>query len=364
LDIKKLGWNSFFENSFKEFETAGYDKARVAIQNRNNYSLFSESGEITAEISGKYRFLIENDFDNKVDIPAVGDWVYFKKVENENRGIIDGVLKRKNKFSRKEAGEKTREQVVSANLDVIFLMNSLNLDLNLRRIERYLTLILESDIKPVIILSKSDLSDDPAAAIESVETIAMGFDVFSLSVHTGDGLEKLHSYFEGNKTIAILGSSGVGKSSLINKIAGSELFHTNEISDYRDKGKHTTTYRELVMLESGGCIIDTPGMRELQLWEGSEGLYEAFDDIEELALKCKFSDCKHKDEPGCAILEAIKNDKLEPKRLVSYKKLQNEIKYFTAKLDKKKAQEQKKVNKKITKDQRDNYKKGGNKFKY
>ncbi len=364
MDLTKLGWNSFFENSFKELKGSGYTMARVAVQNRNNYSLFSEDGELTAEISGKYRFLIENDFDNKTDIPAVGDWVYFKKVENENRGIIDGVLKRKNKFSRKEAGEKTKEQVVAANLDVIFLMNSLNLDLNLRRIERYLTLILESDIKPVILLSKSDLIEDPMQAIESVKTIAMGFDVFSLSVKTGDGLEKLSSYFTGNKTIAMLGSSGVGKSSLINHLAGSELFITNDLSTYRDKGKHTTTFRELVMLESGGCIIDTPGMRELQLWEGSEGLNEVFDDIEELALQCKYSDCMHKDEPECAIREAIENGTLEAKRLVSYRKLQNEIKYFTEKLDKKKAQEQKKVNKKITKDQKDNYKKGGEKFRY
>ncbi|CAN5452099.1 ribosome small subunit-dependent GTPase A [soil metagenome] len=363
MDLVKLGWNSFFEKSFDELGSEQYYKARVAVQNRNNYSLFTESGEITGEISGKFRFQIENDFEGKTDIPAVGDWVYFKRVNNENRGIIDGVLKRKNKFSRKEAGEKTKEQVVAANVDVIFLMNSLNLDLNLRRIERYLTLILESDIKPVILLSKSDLSDNPEEAIENVRSIAMGFDVFSLSVKTGDGVDKLMSYFDGNKTIAMLGSSGVGKSSLINHLAGSELFITNDLSTYRDKGKHTTTFRELVMLESGGCIIDTPGMRELQLWEGSEGLNEAFDDIEELALKCKFSDCKHQNEPGCAIREAIENGTLETKRLVSYKKLQNEIKFFAAKLDKKKAEEEKKVRKKITKDQKNSYKNGSGKFR-
>jgi ribosome biogenesis GTPase / thiamine phosphate phosphatase len=342
--LKNYGWNEFFEAYFSEFTEEGFVPARISVEHRNYYEIYSELGELTAEKAGK---LFYNNEDTG-ELPAVGDWVVIKQLPNEDKAVIHAVLPRKSKFSRKKAGETTVEQIVAANVDYVFIISSLNQDLNFRRMERYLALAWDNDVKPVILLSKADICDDIYARLAETEERLVGTDVHVISALNGAGLEDLHKYFEGNKTVAVIGSSGVGKSTLINSLLNREVMDVSEIGLYKDKGRHTTTHRELSVVPGGGLIIDTPGMREIQLWEGSDGLEELFEDIEKLTLECKFSDCKHESEPGCAVLAAITSGELEEGRFKSYKKLQNEIKYFARKQDRKAQLEEKKKWKKIS----------------
>lgn len=268
------------------------------------------------------------DINGKADYPAVGDWVVFRAMLGEKKAVIDYVLPRRTKFSRKVPGAKTEEQVVASNIDTLFIMSSMNQEFNPRRIERYLTLAWESDASPVIILSKADLCHDIKEKRTEAESIAFGVPVHYISAVTKKGLDELKQYFGENKTAAIVGSSGVGKSTLINSLLGEERLKVKNTTDYKDKGLHTTTRRELIILPDGGLIIDTPGMRELQLWDGSEGVSEVFADIEAIASNCRFADCKHDSEPGCAVREALKSGEIESGRYKSYQKLQKEIKYF------------------------------------
>ncbi len=343
-DLKSFGWNDYFEACFSEYASGGFSPARVSVEHRNYYELYSAIGELTAEKSGKLFYNAEESH----LLPAVGDWVVIKRLDNEDKAVIHAVLPRKSKFSRKKAGATTEEQIVAANVDTVFIMSSLNQDLNFRRMERYLTLAWENEVKPVIILSKADLIEDMYAKLAEAQNILTGTDVQVISALKGAGIDELYQYFEGNKTIAVIGSSGVGKSTLINSILHNNKMDVSDISLYKDKGRHTTTHRELTLVPGGGLIIDTPGMREIQLWEGSEGLSELFEDIEKLALECKFSDCKHKSEPGCAIIAAIDNGSLDESRFKSYKKLQNEVSYFERKQDKKAQLVEKKKWKKAT----------------
>jgi ribosome biogenesis GTPase len=323
-NLSNYGYNSFFEEHFGAYSGNGYIPARVAVQNKSNYIVYSEHGELAAEVSGKFMF----DADKKEDYPAVGDWVVLRPLVDEQKGIIDAVLPRKTAFSRKEAGGKTEKQVLASNIDTVFIMTSLNQDFNLRRVERYLVLANESDLNPVIVLSKSDLCEDVQDKINEVNGIAKDVPVHAISSVMHEGIESLKPYFTDGCTITVLGSSGVGKSTFINVLLGSDELVTKEVSAYKDKGHHATTRRELIFIPGGGLIIDTPGMRELQLWEGEGGLESLFDDIEELASQCKFSDCKHKSEPGCAVRRAIKKGELDENRYNSYLKMEREIKYF------------------------------------
>ena len=283
----------------------------------------------------------------------MGDWVVIKPIINENKALIHAVLPRKAKFSRKKAGVTTEEQVVAANVDTVFIMSSLNQDLNFRRMERYLALAWDNDVNPVLILSKADLSEDYYKKLADMENSFAGTDVCVISAKKNAGIEELFKYFEGNKTVAVIGSSGVGKSTLINSILHWKKMKVSDISLYKDKGRHTTTHRELTLVPGGGLIIDTPGMREIQLWEGSDGISELFEDIEKLAVECRFSDCKHESEPGCAVKEAINNGSLDEKRFKSYRKLQNEAKYFERKQNVKAQLAEKKKWKKLTSEGRD-----------
>ena len=324
MNLIDLGWSQNFEDKLPQTKMPdNFQLARVAIEYKGMYKLYTEKGEVLAEITGKMRY---ND-----KFPAVGDWVAIDLQDNEEKAIIHNILPRKSKFSRKVAGDDTKEQIVAANIDTVFIVTSLNQDFNLRRLERYLTITWNSGAKPVIVLSKADLCADPLAKKAEVETVAFGVPIHIVSSLTGEGLDELEDYLKTGYTAALLGSSGVGKSTIINQLMGSEKMEVNEIRVSDGKGKHTTTHRELIVLETGGIVIDTPGMREIQLWDGSEGIKESFEDIETLAQNCKFNDCQHDSEPGCAVKKAIEQGELPEKRLESYRKLERELLFIERK---------------------------------
>jgi len=352
-NLQKLGLNKFFEKQFENYSSGKYILARVAIENKSNFILYTEEGETSGEITGKFHFKAED----KTEYPVVGDWVVVKKVSGENKVIIEKVLDRESKFSRKQAWAKTDEQIIAANIDTVFIITSLNLEINIRRIERYITMIRENNVEPVIILSKEDLCENVEEIINEVKTVSLDTKIYAISSIENKGMDELLKYFEGNKTVAVVGSSGVGKSTLINCLLNSDKMKVKEIAEYKDKGKHTTSHRELILLPGGGLIIDTPGMREVQMWEGSEGVSETFADVENFTGQCKFSDCKHKSEPGCAIKKAIENGELDEERYMSYLKLQSEIKYFENRNNQKALLAEKKKSKKVIA----THKKNGNK---
>lgn len=320
--LKDLGWCDFFELQWKEWQATGLFPARVAEENRGFYLLYSESGDFWAELRGKLR----HDAASSTALPAVGDWILAQ--QHGSRATIHRVFNRRSKFSRKIAGRKTEEQIVAANVDTILLVSSLNREFNPRRIERYLTLIWESGARPVIVLNKSDLCENTAALTADAESAAMGVPVVITSALRGDGLAELREIVSKGGTSALLGSSGVGKSSLVNALVGRELQPTREVRESDDRGRHATTSRQLIILEGAGLLIDTPGMRELQLWDSAEGLEHAFADIQELAQHCKFRDCSHTTEPGCAVTAS-----LDEARLASCQKLTREQQFLASKQD-------------------------------
>lgn len=325
MQLTDLGWCSFFENHFKQYQNQDYSVMRVIRENREKYIACNESGEFSCEVTGKFRF----ETNNKSKFPTVGDWVVASIVPNEKKAMIHAVLPRQSIFSRKAAGEITEEQPVAANIDIIFIITGLDLNYNLRRIERYLSIAWESGAVPVLLLNKSDLCPETEQRKQEVESIAMGVDVYTLSAHNQKDLEKLNKYIKARKTVAFLGSSGVGKSTIINSLLGTDRLKVNKVSELGSRGGHTTTFRELIVLPDGGMVIDTPGMREIQVWGDEEGFKQVFEDIKELSSDCRFNDCTHENEPGCAVQEAINNGSLDQKRFGSYLKLKKEFAYLT-----------------------------------
>jgi ribosome biogenesis GTPase / thiamine phosphate phosphatase len=324
--LHDLGWSDELEAEFEPHRLAGLAPARVAVEHRGAYDVYTAEEERQAQVAPKLRSAATS----RADFPAVGDWV---ALSDGDPPLVHAVLPRRTAFSRKVAFKETDEQVVAANVDVVFLVSALGRDFNPRRLERYLVTAWESGARPVVVLTKSDLADDVDGPVFEAQAIAFGVPVHAVSGVTGAGLDELRAYVEPGRTIAFLGSSGVGKSTLVNRLAGRELLATAEIR--RDgRGRHTTTHRELVLLPGGGLVLDTPGMRELQLWESSDGLGEAFSDVEELARRCRFADCAHRTEPGCAVREAIRTGSLDPERLASYEKLARELHYLEIRLDK------------------------------
>jgi ribosome biogenesis GTPase len=325
-ELVNLGWTDCFARHF--VESGDYQPARVVAEHRTGYQVQTDTAECFARISGKLRHAAAG----QAELPAVGDWVVLQTLTGDSEAVIHRVLPRKSKFSRKAAGERTDEQIVAANVDTVWIVSSLDRDFSLRRIERYLTLAWESGASPVIVLTKSDLCDDVYGYTSQVEAIAVSVPIHCTSSITGNGLSELDAYFQNHATVALMGSSGVGKSALINALAGAPLQQTGGLRD-DGRGRHTTTGRQLIRLPGGGLIVDTPGMRELQLWDGQGSLADVFAEIEELAQGCRFSDCRHAGEPGCAVAGAVADGRLLETRLQSYHKLKRELAYLERKQD-------------------------------
>ncbi len=346
LPLEAFGYQPFFANQRKE----NYDIGRVALEHTHLYRIYSEDGEWLGELSGKYRY----EASVRDDYPAVGDWVWMKKLPDERKAIIHGVYARKSKFSRKVAGQTTEEQIVATNVDRVFLVMALNRDFNVRRLERYLLTAYESGSTPEIVLTKKDLCEDSDAEAKrsEVESIAFGVPIYCVNSLADGGTEDIVRTLKQGETIALLGSSGAGKSTLLNSLYGEQRQKTGDIREGDDRGKHTTTHRELVVLPNGALIIDTPGMRELHLWEGSASMDMAFQDVEALAASCRFADCGHHNEPGCAIQAALADGQLDPERFASFRKLQKELAYMERKADAAAARAEKDRWKKIHKEMR------------
>ncbi len=326
IDIKNYGFTGLLD---EESKAEGYIPARVTEVHREIYKVISDKGECTARIKGS----LYNETETSEDFPTVGDFVLLLYNEQGDSQIVK-VLPRSSKFSRPDySGHSSGyvktilEQVVAANFDYVFILASLNYDFNINRILRYITVAWESGGTPVVLLTKADLVQDYTEQLEEIRSQATGVNVHVISSVKGDGLKELNPYLKPGKTVVFLGSSGVGKSTLVNTLAGEELMHVSTIREEDSKGRHTTTHRQLLMLKNGVMIIDTPGMRELGMWDIKEGLGDAFADVEELFLQCRFSDCTHKNEPGCAILAALENHTLEPSRWRNYLQLKNEARF-------------------------------------
>ena len=317
--------------NFDAYAARGLVLARVITSHRDQYRLAADSTELSAEPSGA----LWHRTPARSGMPVVGDWVAARIVGN-GQAIVEAVMPRRTLFSRRAAGRREDEQAIAANVDIVFLVCGLDGDFNPRRLERYLALAAESGARPVVVLNKADLCGEPAARIAEMEAVAAGAPVVLASTVSDGGLEALRTHIAEGVTIALLGSSGVGKSSIVNALLGEQRLATNEVRSDDSRGRHTTTHRELIALPGGGALIDTPGMRELQLWASQESVEAVFDEIAEAAANCRYRDCTHAGEPGCAVVGAVAED-----RLASFHKLQKEAKYHEVMSDPVAAQERK-----------------------
>lgn len=324
MELIKLGFNKFNQTYLDNKDTGNLYIGRVSAEYRNLYQVYFEQGIINATIRGKFK---KDCLSGSSELPTVGDWVLFEYILEENKGIIEELLPRKSKFSRKMAGEKTQEQVVASNIDYAFIVVALNYDFNVRRIERYIAVTWQSGAIPVLVLTKADLCVDLQDKLAELEDVTFGIDIHVIDNISNSGISQLKKYFNFNQTIVLLGSSGVGKSSLINNLMQQDIMKVGILRNNIDKGRHTTTHKQLLILPTGGIIIDTPGIRELQLWDSDRGIDHTFEDIEQLSHDCYFRDCTHTNEPKCAVQKAIMDGHLDMKRLNNYHKLQREQSY-------------------------------------
>jgi ribosome biogenesis GTPase len=323
IDLTALGWGPRFIDAFAEHSASNVVPGRVALEHTHIYRLITESGEVLARVSGRLR----HHAGARADFPAVGDWVAVELPVEGGDARIRAVLPRFSRFSRRAAGDPTEEQIVAANIDVVFLVSGLDHDFNPRRIERYLVVAWESGATPVVVLNKADLVEDLDSIVEEVRRLAPGVEIHAVTCRVPGSVDVLRPYLGEGKTGALLGMSGVGKSSIVNQLIGQELIRTRDVRTYDSRGRHTTTARQLVTLPGHGVLIDTPGMRELQLWDTGESMAGTFADIEELAADCRFRDCQHRTEPGCAVRAAVEGGDLAAERLGSFHKLAAEQAY-------------------------------------
>jgi ribosome biogenesis GTPase len=334
-DPAALGWDDGFAAHFAPHAAEGLSPGRVTVEHQHLYEVASEHGALLAEVAGRLRHRATS----KSDYPVAGDWVALSPRPDEGRATIHAVLPRRGHFARKVKGEAADAQLLAANVDVVFLMMGLDRDFNPRRLERYLALAGESGARPVVLLTKPDLCADSDARRLEIETLAAGVPVYVVAPKHGLGLEALVPHLGRGRTLALLGSSGVGKSTLVNRLLGEERLATREVRLSDQRGRHTTTRRELLSLPGGALVIDTPGMRELQLWDAN--LETSFDDLAQLVGGCRFSDCRHDSEPGCAVREAVEAGRLPAGRLESYRKLEGELESLAARRDLRAQAEQK-----------------------
>lgn len=327
--LQAYGWNE--EWSLMAEQMPQHDKAlvpaRITAQFSKQYRIITQEGEQSAIVTGKYEY----EAASKSDFPAVGDWVMVEPLKGESRAVIHKLLPRKSAVTRKEAGSVPDEQIIAANMDTVFIINALNKDFNVRRIERYLIAVWESGAAPVVLLTKADLCESPEAYVAEVEAVAPGVPVHAVSSLMDQGKEQLQAYLVQGKTVAITGTSGAGKSTLLNWLSGQEVQRVQGIREEDARGRHTTTHRELFVLPGGAIMVDTPGMRELQLWDSEEGFEATFADIATLAQQCRFHDCRHETEAGCAVREALQDGTLDTKRYANYKKTERELAHIARK---------------------------------
>jgi ribosome biogenesis GTPase len=319
INLADLGWNERLAEAFAAHAADGLLPGRIALEHTHIYTVMLAGGERLARVAGRLR----HQAARRADFPAVGDWVAVDPSTQDGDARIRAVLPRFSRFSRRAAGDPTEEQVVAANIDTVFLVAGLDRDFNLRRLERYLLVARDSGATPVIVLNKADLVDDPSPFVEEVRALAPEVAIHPMSSRQPDSAHVLRQHLGVGRTGALLGSSGVGKSTIINTLIGHERLRTREVREEDSRGRHTTTARELVVLPGTGVLIDTPGMRELQLWE-TGALAGTFGDIEALAEGCRFRDCRHREEPGCAVRAAASDGTLEAGRLESFQKLEAE----------------------------------------
>ncbi len=351
MSITLWGWNSYFEAFWSGGEWKNAERARVIAQQRKFWRVAGDFGECWAEASGKLRLAA----DEGADWPAVGDWVVVEVHGAGTTAMIQEVLPRRSKFVRKMAGKKVEEQVIAANVDTALLVTALDGDFSPRRVERYLAQCWESGARPVIVLNKADACGDVREKAAEMERVAVGTVVCVVSARTGQGFGELGEFLKPGQTLVLLGSSGVGKSTIANRLLGEAVQEVQPVRESDSKGRHTTTARELFVLPGGALLMDTPGLREMQLWDSEQGVAQTFADIDALATQCRFVDCHHEGEPGCAVLVAINAGTLEAARLENRRKLLREQEFLQRKVDPEARQEHKELWKKMHRAQRQKY---------
>jgi ribosome biogenesis GTPase len=318
--LADLGWGPGRDTEFASFLATGLVPGRVCLEHNHVYRVMTASGEWLAEASGRIKHLASG----RRELPAVGDWVAVRPVTHGGHAAIRAILSRHTSFSRRAAGRETEEQVIAANIDTVLVVFGLDSKVKPRAIERYLSLARQGGVRPVVVLNKADVSPDPAGAVREVEAVAGGAPVHAVNAKGPAGVAVLEQYVAPGQTLALLGPSGVGKSTIVNRLLGEERLATGDVREWDARGRHTSVHRQLVVRPAGGLIVDTPGMRELQLWESDEALDETFSELVTLGLECRFRDCQHDREPGCAVKAAVESGAVAPDRYQSYLKLRAE----------------------------------------